>query len=169
MSSSSSLQDLVFHGKEGGTIVFVVMDGLGGLPDPKTGLTELESSNTPNLDGLSRQSSLGSLLPVGSGITPGSGPGHLALFGYDPLTSNVGRGVLSALGVGFELQAGDVAARINVATVDEKGIVLDRRAGRISDDEGRRVVNKVSEAIDNVDGVDITLVHEKEHRAVLIM
>ena len=169
MSSSSPLQGLVSHGKEGGTIVFVVMDGLGGLPDPKTGLTELESANTPNLDGLSQKSSLGSLLPVGSGITPGSGPGHLALFGYDPLTSNVGRGVLSALGVGFELQAGDVAARINLATVDEKGVVLDRRAGRISDDEGRRVVSKVSEAIDNVDGVDITLVHEKENRAVLIM
>ena len=169
MSSSSPLQGLVSHTKEGGTIVFVVMDGLGGLPDPKTGLTELESANTPNLDGLSQKSSLGSLLPVGSGITPGSGPGHLALFGYDPLTSNVGRGVLSALGVGFELQAGDVAARINLATVDEKGVVLDRRAGRISDDEGRRVVSKVSEAIDNVDGVDITLVHEKEHRAVLIM
>ena len=137
MSSSAPLQDLVFRGKGGGTIVFVVMDGLGGLPDPKTGLTELESANTPNLDLLARKSSLGSLLPVGSGITPGSGPGHLALFGYDPVANSVGRGVLSALGVGFDLQAGDVAARINLATVDDDRIVLDRRAGRISDDEGR--------------------------------
>ncbi|MEO2158341.1 MAG: 2,3-bisphosphoglycerate-independent phosphoglycerate mutase [bacterium] len=169
MSSIAPLQDLVFRGKGGGTIVFVVMDGLGGLPDPKTGLTELESASTPNLDALARRSSLGSLMPVGPGITPGSGPGHLALFGYDPVSSMVGRGVLSALGVGFDLQAGDVAARINLATVDGDQIVLDRRAGRISDNEGRRVVEKVSETVKNIDGVDITLIHEKEHRAVLIM
>ena len=169
MSSIAPLQDLVFRGEGGGTIVFVVMDGLGGLPDPKTGLTELESASTPNLDGLAGRSSLGSLMPVGPGITPGSGPGHLALFGYDPVSSMVGRGVLSALGVGFDLQAGDVAARINLATVDSDRVVLDRRAGRISDSEGRRVVEKVSETIKNVNDVDITLLHEKEHRAVLIM
>ena len=169
MSSIAPLQDLVFRGEGGGTIVFMVMDGLGGLPDPKTGLTELESASTPNLDGLAGRSSLGSLMPVGPGITPGSGPGHLALFGYDPVSSMVGRGVLSALGVGFDLQAGDVAARINLATVDSDRVVLDRRAGRISDSEGRRVVEKVSEAIKNVNDVDITLLHEKEHRAVLIM
>ena len=169
MSSIAPLQDLVFRGEGGGTIVFVVMDGLGGLPDPKTGLTELESASTPNLDGLADRSSLGSLMPVGPGITPGSGPGHLSLFGYDPVSSMVGRGVLSALGVGFDLQAGDVAARINLATVDSDRVVLDRRAGRISDSEGRRVVEKVSETIRNIDDVDITLLHEKEHRAVLIM
>ena len=169
MSSIAPLQDLVFRGEGGGTIVFMVMDGLGGLPDPKTGLTELESASTPNLDGLAGRSSLGSLMPVGPGITPGSGPGHLALFGYDPVSSMVGRGVLSALGVGFDLQAGDVAARINLATVDSDRVVLDRRAGRISDSEGRRVVEKVSEAIKNVNDVDITLLHEKEHRAVLII
>ena len=169
MSSIAPLQDLVFRGEGGGTIVFVVMDGLGGLPDPKTGLTELESASTPNLDGLAGRSSLGSLMPVGPGITPGSGPGHLSLFGYDPVSSMVGRGVLSALGVGFDLQAGDVAARINLATVDSDRVVLDRRAGRISDSEGRRVVEKVSETIKNVNDVDITLLHEKEHRAVLIM
>ena len=169
MSSIAPLQDLVFRGEGGGTIVFMVMDGLGGLPDPKTGLTELESASTPNLDGLAGRSSLGSLMPVGPGITPGSGPGHLALFGYDPVSSMVGRGVLSALGVGFDLQAGDVAARINLATVDSDQVVLDRRAGRISDSEGRRVVEKVSETIKNVNDVDITLIHEKEHRAVLIM
>ena len=169
MSSIAPLQNLVFRGEGGGTIVFVVMDGLGGLPDPKTGLTELESASTPNLDGLAGRSSLGSLMPVGPGITPGSGPGHLALFGYDPVSSMVGRGVLSALGVGFDLQAGDVAARINLATVDSDRVVLDRRAGRISDSEGRRVVEKVSETIKNVNDVDITLLHEKEHRAVLIM
>ena len=169
MSSIAPLQDLVVRGNGGGTIVFVVMDGLGGLPNPKTGLTELESASTPNLDDLACRSSLGSLMPVGPGITPGSGPGHLALFGYDPVSSMVGRGVLSALGVGFDLQAGDVAARINLATVDSDQVVLDRRAGRISDSEGRRVVEKVSETIKNVNDVDITLIHEKEHRAVLIM
>src|SRR5512141_3130520 len=99
--------DLVEKGKT--RIVMVVMDGLGGLPDPATGKTELESAETPNLDALARTAALGQIMPVGVGIAAGSGPGHLALFGYDPLTSNIGRGVLSGLGVGFPLETGDVA------------------------------------------------------------
>ena len=137
MSHVSLPDDLAIHGADGATIIMLVMDGLGGLPHPDTGRTELESAATPHLDTLAGRSSLGMLNPVGHGITPGSGPGHIALFGYDPIESMIGRGVLSALGVGFELQPGDVAARLNLATVDHDGVVTDRRAGRPSDEEGR--------------------------------
>ncbi|MDT8342180.1 MAG: 2,3-bisphosphoglycerate-independent phosphoglycerate mutase [Longimicrobiales bacterium] len=151
----------------GGTIVLVVLDGLGGLPHPETGLTELETARTPNLDALALGASLGLLVPVGPGITPGSGPGHLSLFGYDPTEYVIGRGALSALGVGMELREGDVAARLNLATFDAQGRVADRRAGRPSDAEGRRVAEKVQVALDLPDDVALTLVHEKEHRVVL--
>jgi hypothetical protein len=102
-------------------IVLLVVDGLGGLPMEPGGATELESAATPNLDRLAASSDLGLSRPVGAGISPGSGPGHLALFGYDPLRFQVGRGVLSALGVGFDLQRSDLAARINFATLDDSG------------------------------------------------
>jgi 2,3-bisphosphoglycerate-independent phosphoglycerate mutase len=108
--------DLVMHGET--RIVFLVLDGLGGLPDTETGRTELETAATPNLDRLARRSALGLLEPVGRGITPGSGPGHLSLFGYEPLRWMIGRGVLSALGVGFDVREGDVAVRLNFATID---------------------------------------------------
>ncbi len=169
MSDASLPQDLVIHGDGGGTIIMLVMDGLGGLPHPDTGRTELESAVTPHLDALAARSSLGMLAPVGNGITPGSGPGHLALFGYDPIESMIGRGVLSALGVGFELQPGDVAARLNLATVDHQGVVTDRRAGRPSDEEGRRVIEVVRAKLRAREGVEVTLIHEKEHRAVLVL
>jgi 2,3-bisphosphoglycerate-independent phosphoglycerate mutase len=113
-------------------IVLVVMDGIGGLPQKPGGPTELESAHTPNLDSLARQSICGLHQPVASGITPGSGPSHLALFGYDPVQYQVGRGVLAALGVNFQLSATDVAARGNFCTIDAEGQVDDRRAGRIS-------------------------------------
>ncbi len=165
-----SLPDgLALHGDADGRIILVVLDGLGGLPHPDTGRTELESATTPNLDALAGRSSLGMLVPVGHGITPGSGPGHLSLFGYDPVRSMIGRGVLSALGVGLELRPGDVAARLNLATTDADGIVTDRRAGRPSDDEGRGVIEKVRSALRTPEGVEVTLVHEKEHRAVMVL
>ena len=111
-------------------IVLLVMDGLGGLPRETDGLTELEAAHTPNLDRLAAEGICGLHEPVAPGVTPGSGPSHLALFGYDPLTYRVGRGALSAMGIGFDLGPHDVAARGNYATVDADGRVTDRRAGR---------------------------------------
>lgn len=150
-------------------IVFVIMDGVGGLPDPETGRTELETAETPNLDRLAAKAALGLIQPVGPGITPGSGPGHLALFGYDPVRWNIGRGVLSALGVDFVLREGDVAARLNFATVDDDGRISDRRAGRPSDDENRRLVRMLREAVRPSPGVELFFESEKEHRVVMIL
>jgi 2,3-bisphosphoglycerate-independent phosphoglycerate mutase len=151
-------------------IVFLVLDGLGGLPHPETGRTELETAVTPNLDRLARGAALGLLEPVGRGITPGSGPGHLGLFGYEPLRWSIGRGVLSALGVGFDLRDGDVAVRLNFATVDAEGRVIDRRAGRPSDAENQRLVAKLQAGISSPEvGVELFFEGEKEHRAVLIL
>jgi 2,3-bisphosphoglycerate-independent phosphoglycerate mutase len=150
-----------------GKIVLIVMDGLGGLPHPETGKTELETASTPNMDRLAQRSSLGLLHPVQAGITPGSGPAHLSLFGYDPRRTIIGRGALSALGVGIELEPGDVAARLNFATFGSDGLVTDRRAGRPKDDEARRVVEKVNAALVQPKDAGVALVHEKEHRVVL--
>lgn len=154
---------------DGGRIVLVVLDGLGGLPRAGTGKTELETARTPNLDALAGRGSLGMLTPVAPGITPGSGPGHLALFGYDPVRCLIGRGVLSALGIGFPLREGDVAARLNLASFDDEGNVADRRAGRPSDEEGRRVVETVADTVEAPDDVELFLRHVKEHRAVLVL
>lgn len=152
---------------QGGRIVLVVLDGLGGLPHPKTGLTELESARTPNMDALAARASVGLHAPVAPGITPGSGPAHLALFGYDPTTHVIGRGALSALGVGLDLGPGDVAARLNLATFDNQGRVTDRRADRPGDDEAERVVQKVRDQLQPPEGVQVHLKVEKEHRVVL--
>src|ERR1039457_5189117 len=112
--------------------VLVVLDGIGDIATKEQNyLTPLEAAHTPNLDALAANSAQGRMIPVAPGITPGSGPGHLGLFGYDPLEFQVGRGVIEALGLGLELKAGDVAARANFCTIDAKGIVTDRRAGRI--------------------------------------
>src|SRR5262249_26131674 len=116
------------------TIVLLVADGLGGLPLQPGGLTELESANRPNLDALARDAVLRLSLPVLPGITPGSGPGHLGLFGYDPLEFKIGRGVLEALGINFPLERRDVAARGNFCTLAPDGTIKDRRAGRPSDE-----------------------------------
>lgn len=161
--------DLVERGVEGKKIVLFVLDGVGGLPHPDTGLTELETAHTPHLDALASRSSLGASIPVSPGIAPGSGPGHLSLFGYDPLEYVIGRGALSALGVGFDLRVGDLAARLNLATLDGEGRIRDRRAGRPSDDEGRRIVEKVRNRLSPPEGVEVFLEHEKEHRVVLVL
>lgn len=150
-----------------GKIFLLVLDGLGGLPDPASGLTELEAAKTPHFDRWARDGATGLVDPVGPGITPGSGPAHLALFGYDPIAENVGRGVLSALGAGLEMTTQDVAARINFATRDDSGKIRDRRAGRISSDEGRRVAGMLGEGV-SIPGVEVTVCAEKEHRAVVV-
>lgn len=159
--------DLVEHGES--RIVLVVMDGLGGLPRPETGRTELETAATPNLDRLARSGSVGLIDPVAPGVAPGSGPGHLALFGYDPVRWVIGRGVLSALGVGFDLREGDVAVRLNFATLDAEGRVTDRRAGRPSDEENARLVARLREGVPAPPGVEVFFESEKEHRAVLVL
>src|SRR5215216_813415 len=146
-------------------VVLLVLDGLGGLPN-EDGRTELEAANTPNLDALAARSDLGLSRPVAAGVSPGSGPGHLALFGYSPLEYEVGRGVLSALGVGFELGENDLAARINFATKDESGRISDRRAGRIPSEKGAELVDLLNENID-LDGTEFFITPEKEHRAVV--
>ena len=147
-------------------IVLLVMDGVGGLPDVQSGRTELETAHSPNLDRLAAEGITGVVEPVGPGISPGSGPGHLALFGYDPIACLVGRGALSALGVGFTLEREDVAARINFATVDAEGRVTDRRAGRIPTDFNRELVAELRQI--RLPGVEIILETEAGHRAVVV-
>ncbi len=147
-------------------IVLLVVDGLGGLPHPMTGMTELESADTPNLDALARNSACGVTTPVASGITPGSGPGHLALFGYDPLKYVIGRGVLEALGIGIELASGDVAVRCNFATVGDDGLLIDRRAGRIATSESAPLVERLSQI--DVPGVQIIVRPVQDYRFVVV-
>ena len=154
---------------EGGKIIYLIMDGLGGLPDSKHGKTELQTAYKPNLDRLARMSSCGLLETVGPGITPGSGPGHLSLFGYDPVTFQVGRGVLAALGIGFDLQPGDVAARVNFATMDDEGKISDRRAGRMSTDKTRSLCEKIRDGVElDFDG-DFFFEPVRDHRAVIVL
>ncbi len=149
-------------------IMLLVIDGLGGLPvEGSGGETELEAASTPNLDALAARSDLGLSRPVAAGVSPGSGPGHHALFGYDPIRFLVGRGVLSALGVGFELGENDLAARINFATKDPSGKISDRRAGRISNEKAAPLVDLLNEDV-SLDGVETFVTHEKEHRAVVV-
>ena len=147
-------------------IVLLVLDGLGGLPNAD-GRTELEAANAPNLDRLAAEGDLGLSRPVAAGVSPGSGPGHLALFGYDPIEYLVGRGVLSALGIGFGLGENDLAARINFATKDESGRISDRRAGRIPTEDASKLVDLLNENV-KLDGVEVSIRHEKEHRAVVV-
>ncbi|MDP6825129.1 MAG: 2,3-bisphosphoglycerate-independent phosphoglycerate mutase [Dehalococcoidales bacterium] len=147
-------------------ILLLVIDGLGGLPDPGTGKTELETAHTPNLDKLATGGICGLTDPISPGITPGSAPGHLALFGYDPVGCNIGRGVLEAVGIDFELHSGDVAARGNFCTVDEKGLITDRRAGRISN----RKCTELCQLLDGqlINGVSVFVRPVQEHRLVAV-
>jgi 2,3-bisphosphoglycerate-independent phosphoglycerate mutase len=147
-------------------IVLLVIDGLGGLPHPKTGKTELETARTPNLDKLAADGICGLIDPISPGITPGSTPGHLALFGYDPLKFNIGRGVVEALGIDFDLKPGDIAARGNFCTVDKAGLITDRRAGRISTEKCAELCQLLSGI--SIDGVKLSILPVREHRFVVV-
>ncbi|HEC34342.1 MAG TPA: 2,3-bisphosphoglycerate-independent phosphoglycerate mutase [Chloroflexi bacterium] len=149
-------------------ILLLVLDGLGGLPMTPDGPTELEAAHTPNLDRLAARSICGMSTPVAPAITPGSGPGHLSLFGYDPLRFEIGRGVLEALGIGFDLQPQDIAARGNFCTLDpETGVITDRRAGRIPTEVGARLCEKLS--VIRLPGVQAFAEPVKDYRFVLVL
>lgn len=148
-------------------IVMLVIDGLGGLPDPKTGKTELETASTPNLDYLAKNGICGLSIPVSPGITPGSGAGHLSLFGYDPLRFDIGRGVLEALGVDFELTEHDIAARGNFCTVDNKGVITDRRASRIDTNKCAELCQILS--VIKLEGTECFVWPVREHRFLFVL
>ena len=148
-------------------IVLLVIDGLGGLPRPDTGMSELETAHTPNLDALAARSACGVTTPVAPGITPGSGPGHLALFGYDPLRYVIGRGVLEAVGIGVDLGPDDIAIRCNFCTLDANGVIADRRAGRIPTAESAPLVEQLSRI--TVPGVEIIVKPVQDYRFVVVI
>lgn len=152
---------------EGGKIILLVMDGLGGLPMNPGGPTELEAANTPNMDKLAKEGSLGLSIPVARGVSPGSGPAHLGLFGYDPLVYDIGRGVLEAIGIGLEVGDGDVAVRGNFCTIDDNGLITDRRAGRIPTEEGAKRV----ELLKNIplDGVTYDIRIGEDYRFAMVL
>jgi 2,3-bisphosphoglycerate-independent phosphoglycerate mutase len=149
-------------------IVLVVMDGLGGMRTaPRS--SELAEAAIPNLDRLALEGSSGVHALVAPGITPGSGAGHLALFGYDPLVYELGRGALSAAGIGFPLEPGDVAARVNFCTLDANGLVVDRRAGRIPTEENARLCRLILDQVKLPSGTELHLRTERDHRALLVL
>src|SRR5262245_10622975 len=148
-------------------VVLMSLDGLGGLPRPETGKSELETARVPNVTALAGEAACGLLRHVAPGITPGSGPGHLGLFGYEPLHYPVGRGVLEALGIDFDLRDGDVAARGNFCTLDADGRITDRRAGRISTETCTALVERLRRI--QTRGAQILVEPVKEHRFVLVL
>jgi len=166
MADLSLMRELAIEGQT--KILLLVLDGLGGLPMTPDGPTELEAARTPNLDALAARSICGLSTPVAPGITPGSGPGHLSLFGYDPLRNEIGRGVLEALGIGFDLQPDDLAARGNFCTLDpETGLITDRRAGRIPTEVGARLCEKLRQI--RLPGMEIFVEPVKEYRFMLVL
>ena len=166
MADLNLMRKLAIDGKT--KIILLVLDGVGGLPMTPDGPTELEAAHTPNLDALATCSICGMSTPVAPGISPGSGPGHLALFGYDPLQYEIGRGVLEALGIGFDLQPNDVAARGNFCTLDpQTGLITDRRAGRIPTEVGARLCKELRQI--RLPGVETFVEPVKEYRFILVL
>jgi 2,3-bisphosphoglycerate-independent phosphoglycerate mutase len=165
MADLNLMRELSIEGTS--KILLLVMDGVGGLPMTPDGPTELEAAHTPNLDALAARSICGMGMPIAPGITPGSGPGHLALFGYDPLQHEIGRGVLEALGIGFDLQPDDIAARGNFCTLDSQGLIADRRAGRIPTEVGTRLCEKLRQI--RLSGVETFVEPVKEYRFTLVL
>lgn len=164
MTHHQLLKDL--HESNSSKIVMLVADGLGGLPIEPGGKTELETARTPNLDALVREGCCGLQTPVLPGITPGSGPGHLSLFGYDPLEYQIGRGILEALGINFPVGAKDVAIRGNFCTVDDKGLITDRRAGRPTTERCVAMCEKMKTI--KIPGVEVFVEAVREHRFVVV-
>jgi 2,3-bisphosphoglycerate-independent phosphoglycerate mutase len=162
------LRDLILRNDN--KIIFLVLDGLGDIPSPAfSNLTPLEAAQKPHMDTVSKSAGiLGRIMPVDIGITPGSGPSHLSLFGYDPITDKIGRGVLEVLGLNMDLRDGDLAARANFCTVKD-GIVVDRRAGRIPTEESKRLCAMLMQAIPDIDGVEVIIQPGKSHRFALIL
>jgi len=150
-------------------IVFLIMDGLGGLPMEGKPGTELETAQTTHMDALARGGVCGLLDPIAPGITPGSGPAHFALFGYDPVSNNVGRGLLSAAGLDFPMTERDLCMRVNFATMDSEGRITDRRAGRIDTETNERLCRKLKEGILPAPGTEVFFATEKEHRALIVL
>lgn len=152
--------------KNSSKIVLIVLDGVGGLP--VNGKTELEAADTPNLDAMARSSACGLHMPVSWGITPGSGPGHLGIFGYNPLEYQIGRGILEALGLGMEVRKTDVALRCNYAHI-ENGLITDRRAGRIPTDKSRLITERLQKEISKIDDVEVHFAPGMEHRFAVVL
>ncbi len=166
--STMNMQDLIkpLIQKNVTKILLTILDGVGGLPINNS--TELEAANTPNLDELAKESACGLHIPVAKGITPGSGPGHLGLFGYNPIECQIGRGILEALGLGLEVRRTDVAVRCNYATIKD-GIITDRRAGRIPTEQSKRLTEKLQKEIRMIDGVELIFAPGIEHRLAVLM
>ena len=152
---------------QGRKAMLLVMDGLGGYRTVERS-SELTAARTPNLDRLANEGSLGLHDPVSRGITPGSGAGHLGLFGYDPLAYEIGRGALSAAGIGFQLRPGDVAARVNFCNLASDGTIADRRAGRLPTEEAGRICELLMREV-KLDGVELFIQPEREHRGLLVL
>lgn len=152
-------------------IIMLIMDGLGGIRNSEFSQTALEAASTPNLDRLAAEGTCGRSTPISPGITPGSGPAHFALFGYDPLAprNDVGRGAVEVTGIGFDLKEDDVAIRGNFATVNSEGVLIDRRAGRIPHEEGVRICNKLSDNIKEIDGIEIIIIPVREYRFGVVL
>ncbi len=165
MANFALMRELTRAG--GGKILLLVMDGLGGLPKEPGGPTELEAARTPNMDRLAAEGAVGLSIPIARGIAPGSGPAHLALFGYDPLEYEIGRGVLECFGIGMRVGPGDVAIRGNFCTVDEHGIITDRRAGRIPTEKCAELVEKLR--VITLPGVALDIQPVQDYRFGLIL
>ena len=152
-------------------IVLLVLDGVGDLRTGNQPRTALGAARLPNFDALAARSALGRLVPVAQGVTPGSGPGHLSLFGYDPAApeSDFGRGVLEALGLNLDMDGDDVAVRGNFASLDGDGNLTDRRAGRIPTEEGRRVCEKIRAALAGLENPRFEIHPGEAYRFVLLL
>ena len=163
---SSEMASHFSFSEKGSKILFIIIDGVGGLPLPETGLTELETAKTPNLDKIAAKSMTGMSMPLVPGVAPGSGVAHLALFGYDPIKNAIGRGAVAAYGIGLDMEQGDVAFRVNFAGFNPKGEVMDRRAGRLPTEKNKQLCKLLREI--KIPGIEIIIETVLDYRSVVI-